>query len=142
LSEYPPVDYKQLSQNCTKTGEGITDSENPETGKTLQQPKKTDVVSENLMGTIENWNPVSPPKSNMTLKAHDDIQYKMSQEDENWTKAIFLSRASKTTGNNRNWYNVQDIYSKGEKSLDIGRLPWERIDLNHDNDECVHSASC
>ena len=66
----------------------------------------------------------------------------MGPEDENWKKATILGRAGKATGNNRNWYNVKDLDSKEEKSLDLGRLPWERIDLNHDNDECVHSASC
>jgi hypothetical protein len=100
-----PNRLQKLSENCTKTGEDVTDSENPETEKTQHQPRKTNAVSENFMGTKENQNPVSPPQ-NITLKAHDGIQYKMGPEDENWKKATILGRAGKATGNNRNWYNV------------------------------------
>jgi hypothetical protein len=141
-SEYRPIDSKNFPKTVHKQDGGVTNSENTETKKTQQQPRKTNAVSENLMEIKENQSPISPLQSNITLKAHDGIQYKMGPEDENWIKATICGRAGKTTGNDRNWYNMQDLDSKEEKSLDLGKLPWKRIeDHNHDNDECVHSAS-
>jgi hypothetical protein len=68
-----PNRLQKLSENSTKTGEEVTNSEKIETKRTQQQPRKTNAVSENLMGTKENQSPVSPPQSNITLKAHDSI---------------------------------------------------------------------
>lgn len=39
--------------------------------------------------------------------------------------------------NNRNWFNEKDVESDEEKSIDLGKLPWERI-----SDGCVNSSTC
>jgi hypothetical protein len=64
----------------------------------------------------ESQSLVSPLQSNITLNAHDCIQYKMGPEDEKGRKAKILGKAGKATGNNRNWYSVQDLDRKKKKA--------------------------
>lgn len=142
-----PNRLQKATTGCTQVEEKISDTETtgtnkektPNKGKTSEKQLKKCTVSEYLSENKEDQNlklPL-PPQGNFALKTNDNIQYKMGSEDENWMKATILGRASKASGNNRNWYNVKDFESEEQKSKDLGRLPWERI-----SNECVNSTTC
>ena len=72
-------------------------------------------------------------QNSKTLKANDQIQYKLNNSNE-WIKATVLGRAGKVTGKNKNWYNVQETESEKQNSVDLGQLQQEKIEKNHDTE--------
>lgn len=140
-----PNRLQKATPGCTQVEEKITDTGTTGTykenmlhqGKTSEKPLKKCTVSEYLSENKDDQKLPLPPQGNLGQKANDNIQYKMGLENENWIRATILGRAGKASGNNRNWYNVKDVESEEEKSIDLGRLPWERI-----SDESVNSTTC
>lgn len=140
-----PNRLQKATAGCTQVEEKISDTETtgtnkertPHQGKASEKQLKKCTVSEYLSENKEEQKLPLPPQGKFALKTNDNIQYKMGSEDENWIKATFLGRAGKASGNNRNWYNVKDVESEEQKSIDLSRLPWERI-----SDECVNSTTC
>lgn len=140
-----PNRLQKATAGCTQVEEKISDTETtgtnkertPHQGKASEKQLKKCTVSEYLSENKEEQKLPLPPQRNFALKTNDNIQYKMGSEDENWIKATILGRAGKASGNNRNWYNVKDVESEEQKSIDLSRLPWERI-----SDECVNSTTC
>ena len=51
------------------------------------------------------------------------IKYKLNNE---WITGTITSRAGKATDKNRTWYNIRDE-SDEEKSIDLGRVEWEKL---------------
>ena len=58
-----------------------------------------------------------------TVKINDDIQYKL---DGQWITGTILSRAGKTTGKYKSWYNIRNENNE-ERSVDLSRLEWVKI---------------
>ncbi|CAC5381685.1 unnamed protein product [Mytilus coruscus] len=68
------------------------------------------------------------------LKENDKIQYKLPNSN-TWTKATVLSKAGKTTGKNKHWYNVQDDIDEDKKSVDLDKVEWEKVTGDSDKNE-------
>ncbi|CAG2236079.1 unnamed protein product [Mytilus edulis] len=68
------------------------------------------------------------------LKENDKIQYKLPNSN-TWTKATVLSKAGKTTGKNKHWYNVQDDVDEDKKSVDLDKVEWEKVTGDSDENE-------
>ena len=64
----------------------------------------------------------------LQIKKNDNIQYKLSDSEE-WISATVLGKAGNMTGKNKTWYNVQDHLSNEQKSVDLGRLEWNGIEM-------------
>ena len=58
-----------------------------------------------------------------SIKINDIIKYKMDNE---WFIGTVTSRAGKTTGKYRAWYNVRDENLE-EHSVDLGQIEWEKV---------------
>ena len=100
FTEYLPA----VSHNEPETHHGQEQAQNEETGA-----QNEPVLSQDI------------PK----LNVNDKIEYKMPSSSD-WTKATVLGRAGKVSGSNRHWYNVQDIVSEDQKSVDLSKVTWKK----------------
>ena len=57
------------------------------------------------------------------VKPNDIIKYKINDE---WVTGTIMSRAGKSTGKYKTWYNVRDGNNE-ERSIDLGVVEWEKI---------------
>lgn len=66
----------------------------------------------------------SENKDEVRFAPQEKVQYKLAGTQD-WTTAEIIGRAGKSTGKNRNWYNVKDI--NGEtKSVDFAKVLWRK----------------
>ena len=120
------VDCKDNGHSSDKSFVQPADSIFTETlGKSL--PAEENEISDITPEPIHEQERIPSDESEQVdLKAEDEIQYKLENED--WIEAVILGRAGKAKGKHKNWYNVRDSQSKEERSLDLGRLCWKKID--------------
>ena len=81
------------------------------------------------MDKNENWKPVEnqkKSKSLLELKGGDKIRFK-SQEDEEFQKGIVVSRAGKTSGVNRNQFNVRLNEDEGIQQIHLDKYIVQKL---------------
>ena len=67
------------------------------------------------------------------VKAYDIIKYKVNDE---WETGTIISRAGKSTGKYKTWYNIRDGNNK-ERSVDLSVVEWEKIPDTEINITCA-----
>ena len=67
------------------------------------------------------------------VKAYDIIKYKVNDE---WETGTIISRAGKSTGKYKTWYNIRDGNNK-ERSVDLSVVEWEKIPDTEMNITCA-----
>ena len=87
----------------------------------------------NVQNVVEGQLVVNPSnvQSNFgelqNIKSNDRIQYKLPNSDE-WINSTIMGRAGKATGGNKYWYNVHDVKSNEERSIDLGKVEWRHFE--------------
>ena len=82
----------------------------------------SEVIPENAL-PMQN-NELNVPKKQITLKTDDTIHFRTS-EDNNWKKATVMSRAGKSTGRNKNWFNLK-VENGDEMSVNMDVIEWKK----------------
>ena len=138
LWEFLEIGYSKMNTICVEDGidDKCTHEQNSSehTDKTDDQNinKQTVSIRIHTSSWYEDYNTFGMQDQNSkTLKANDQIQYKLNNSNE-WIKATVLGRAGKVTSKNKNWYNVLETESEKQKSVDLGQLQWKTIEKNHD----------
>ena len=71
------------------------------------------------------------------IKIDDKIKYRVNSHDD-FKSGVILSRAGKSTGRLKHWYNIRD--ESGEhKSIDLEHIEWTRDDGLSDQDQEIRS---
>lgn len=146
---------------CKIDSHSISDNENKATSKSeIEFPKinkpeksenkydeheispKTNVISEIIGSTKEVQNAIGGNEAgnieiqstdhdkSIRLKPNDKIKFKLSDTNE-WVEATIISKAGKTTGKNKNWYNIEKHSDDHERlSVNLEKLEWENLGSN------------
>jgi hypothetical protein len=127
-----------FADNATKDDKQESYDSNDTSEPKSDQTKSTTVVIETVNHFREDQSNESDNQENvpkettasalLQIKKNENIQYKLPDSEE-WISATVLGKAGKMTGKNKTWYNVQDHLSNEQKSVDLGRLEWNGIEM-------------
>ena len=127
LCKVGDVQMKEQTENTSSDKEREVDH-NTEVMTEERNKGNKDCFTECLPTKPEN-KPLAMPENKLSVKVKDKIQYKLQNTDD-WTTATVLSRAGKATGLNKHWYNVQHEVDEEQKSVDLSKVQWKRLDEN------------
>lgn len=64
------------------------------------------------------------------LKNGDVIEYKISHNDQ-WNRALIISRGGKTSSKHKTWYNIQNVETVNKSSINLDLVKrWRKIDTD------------
>ena len=70
---------------------------------------------------------MTQPHEKTTLRRNDLIEYK-NHETDIWTQATVLGRAGKSNTATKFWYNIEEIETGEEKSVNLKDFDWRKIE--------------